>query len=61
MKLNGHFLAFNVDKAFADVIDGLIWVDLLKTETKIVERFLGPRGATAFYRHHDPEPDIRAA
>jgi putative hemolysin len=61
LKLNGHFLAFNVDKAFADVIDGLIWVDLLKTETKIVERFLGPRGATAFYRHHDPEPDIRAA
>ena len=61
LKLNGLFLAFNLDKAFADVIDGLIWVDLLKTEPKIVERFLGPKGAPGFYRFHHPESVIKAA
>jgi hypothetical protein len=61
LKLNGHFLAFNLDKAFADVIDGLIWVDLLKTEPKIVERLLSPQGALAFYRLNNPELVIKAA
>jgi putative hemolysin len=61
LKLNGQFLAFNLDKAFADAIDGLIWVDLLKTEPKIVDRFMGTIGAMAFFRHHDPELTINAA
>jgi hypothetical protein len=61
LKLNGQFLAFNLDKAFADVIDGLIWVDLLKTEPKIVERFMGTKGALNFYSAHDPESAIKAA
>ena len=61
LKLNGHFLAFNLDKDFAEVIDGLIWVDLLKTEPKIVERFLGTGGAAGFYRFHNPESVIKAA
>jgi putative hemolysin len=61
LKLNGQFLAFNLDKAFSDVIDGLIWVDLLKTEPKIVERFMRPRGAMAFYGYHNPALAIQAA
>ena len=61
LKLNGQFLAFNIDKAFAGVIDGLIWVDLLKTEPRLVARFLSPAGATAFYRHHNPQWMIKAA
>ena len=61
LKLNGQFLAFNLDKAFADAIDGLIWVDLLKTEPRLVERFLGASGALGFYRLHKPEPLVRAA
>lgn len=43
------------------MIDGLIWVDLLKTEPKIVERFLGPDGALGFYRFHNPESISKAA
>lgn len=61
LKLNGHFLAFNLDKAFANVIDGLIWVDLLKTDRKIVERFLSRQGAEAFYRIHHPHQATKAA
>ena len=61
LKLNGHFLAFNLDKTFADVIDGLIRVDLLKTEAKIVERFLGSEGMRGFYRFHNPESVIKVA
>jgi putative hemolysin len=61
LKLKGQFLAFNLDKAFADVIDGLIWVDLLKTDPKIVERFLGSDGAPGFYSFHNPESAVEAA
>ena len=61
LKLNGQFLAFNLDKAFARVIDGLIWVDLLKTEPKLIDRFMSPAGAETFYRHHKPKPHFKAA
>ena len=52
LKLNGRFLAFNIDRDFADVIDGLVWVDLLKTDPKILRRFMGDVGARSFLRHH---------
>jgi len=61
LKLNGQFLAFNLDKAFADVIDGLVWVDLLKTDQKLIERFLGAEGTQAFYTYHNPETATQAA
>jgi len=61
LKLNGQFLAFNMDKAFANVIDGLVWVDLLKTEPKIIERFLGPQGTHTFYAYHNPAGMTHAA
>jgi putative hemolysin len=54
LKLNGQFLAFNLDRTFANVIDGLVWVDLLKTDPKLVERFLGPAGTQAFFAYHNP-------
>ena len=61
LKLNGRFLAFNLDKAFSDVIDGLVLVDLLRTDPKIIRRFLG-RGATgAFYAYHDKRLGERQA
>lgn len=61
LKLNGQFLAFNLDKDFANVIDGLIWVDLLKTDPKIIARFLGPQGTIDFHHRHDPKLRIQAA
>jgi putative hemolysin len=61
LKLNGQFLAFNLDKNFANVIDGLVWVDLLKTDEKLVERFLGAQGIRDFYAFHDPDATTSAA
>ena len=61
LKLNGQFLAFNLDKAFANVIDGLIWVDLDKTDPKLLERFMGSQGVKAFNAYHDPDGTTEAA
>jgi putative hemolysin len=51
LKLNGKLLSFNVDKAFSDVVDGLLMVDLRETDPKILKRFIGPvdlaKGITA--------------
>lgn len=61
LKLNGKFLAFNLDKSFANVIDGLVLVDLVKTEAKILQRFLSPEGMEAFLAYHDTEQNTKAA
>lgn len=53
LKLNGKFLGFNLDKAFGNVIDGLVMVDLLKTDPKIVQRFLGEAGMREFFLFHE--------
>ena len=60
LKLNGKFLGFNLDKDFGNVIDGLVLVDLLKTDPKIIQRFLGDEGKQRFYAFHG-EPKRVAA
>jgi putative hemolysin len=54
--LGGQVLAFNVDRDFSDVLDGLVVVDLTRTERKTLERYLGRDGAADFLRHHAPPP-----
>jgi hypothetical protein len=54
--LGGQVLAFNVDRDFSDVLDGLVVVDLTRTERKALERYLGRDGAADFLRHHAPPP-----
>jgi putative hemolysin len=41
LKLGGKLLGFNVDPQFANTLDGLIVVDLTKTEPKLLDRYLG--------------------
>jgi putative hemolysin len=48
LKLGGELVAFNVDRKFADALDGLIVVDLRKTDMRLLERYLGKEGAAAF-------------
>ena len=48
LRLGGKLLGFNVDPMFANTLDGLILVDLTKTEPKLLERYLGVREAAAF-------------
>lgn len=52
LKLGGRLLAFNVDPDFSDVLDGLILVDLRRTDRKVLERYMGREGAGEFLRHH---------
>jgi len=55
LKLGGRIVAFNVDRAFSHALDGLIVVDLTKTEPKLVERYLGRSEAAAFFEFHRGE------
>jgi putative hemolysin len=43
MKLGGQLVAFNVDPKFGNCLDGLIVVDLAKTEPRLLERYMGTR------------------
>lgn len=52
LKLGGKLLGFNVDPEFSDVLDGLIWVNLLELDEKILVRFFGREGADRFLAHH---------
>jgi putative hemolysin len=52
LRLGAKLLAFNVDRSFNDAIDGLIVVDLTKTEPRILERYMGKTGYAAFMKSH---------
>ena len=52
LKLGAKLLAFNVDPQFSDVVDGLILVDLAKTDPKLLDRYLGKEGAPLFLSYH---------
>jgi hypothetical protein len=51
-KIGGRLLAFNVDRKFSNVLDGLVVVDLRKTEPGVLERYMGREGAMMFRRRH---------
>jgi putative hemolysin len=48
LKLEGRFVAFNVDPDFGTVVDGLIYVDLLKTPPKHMMRYMGRDTYTSY-------------
>ncbi|NJL60384.1 MAG: hypothetical protein HC887_12880 [Desulfobacteraceae bacterium] len=41
-----------MDKNFSDVLDGLIRVDLTRTDPKLLKRFMGDRGFAEFAEYH---------
>lgn len=51
-KIGGRLLGFNVDRKFANVVDGLVVVDLRKTEAAVLERYMGREGAAKFHEVH---------
>jgi putative hemolysin len=53
LKLNATMLSFNVDPEFNDCIDGLVLVDLVKTNEKTLRRYMGDEGAERFYAYHE--------
>ena len=48
LKLGGQLLAFNVDPKFGNCLDGLIVVDLARTDARLLERYMGAAGAKKF-------------
>lgn len=51
-KLGGRMLGFNVDKEFSDVLDGLVLVDLRKSDRTVLQRYLGDDGLKTFLSYH---------
>lgn len=52
LKLGGRLLGFNIDPEFSNALDGLIVVDLTRTERKLLERYLGKAESAAFLEFH---------
>lgn len=48
LKLGAQIHAFNVDPKFQNCLDGLIVVDLARTEGRLLERYFGAEGAAEF-------------
>lgn len=55
-KIGGRLLAFNVDGKFSNVLDGLVVVDLRRTDASVLERYMG-REAAARFREVQSTPD----
>jgi putative hemolysin len=51
-KIGGKLLGFNVDRKFSNVLDGLVVVDLRKTEPAVLDRYMGREGAARFRKVH---------
>jgi hypothetical protein len=52
LNLGGQLLSFNIDKSFSGVMDGLIVVELLKTEPKMMERYMGIDDMNKYLSYH---------
>ena len=48
LKMGGQLLAFNVDPKFGNCLDGLIVVDLARTDKRLLERYMGATAAARF-------------
>lgn len=53
LKFSATMLSFNVDPEFNDCIDGLVLVDLSKTNERILRQYMGDEGLKAFYAFHE--------
>ena len=51
-KLGAKLLGFNVDPKFSDALDGLILVDLRKTDANLLARYMNKDRAGEFLRRH---------
>lgn len=52
LRLGGKLLAFNVDKDFENSLDGLIRVDLLEVNKKMIQMYMGKSEYEAYCLHH---------
>jgi hypothetical protein len=48
LKLGARMVGFNVDRSFGDVVDAMIVVDLLRTEPRTLQKYMGKAQAEKF-------------
>jgi putative hemolysin len=60
LKLGGRFLDFNVDALFSNVLDGLVVVDLPKTDPRVLKFYMG-KGEAESYLAYAAGPDTAVA
>ena len=60
LKLGGQILQFSVDQQFSDVLDGLIMVDLLQSEPKVLAKYMGEERLQTFTAYHQQQADRQA-
>ncbi len=53
VKLGGRLMGFNTDRSFGNGLDGLILVDLVKCDRRVLERYMGKDGAAGFFAYHE--------
>jgi len=51
-KIGGRLLGFNVDRKFSNCLDGLVVVDLRRTDAAVLDRYMGREAAQNFRRIH---------
>jgi putative hemolysin len=64
LKLGARFFGFNVDPDFNDALDGLMLVDLTRTDRKLLDRYMTKPGAAGFLAAHgvtSPARHVHAA
>jgi putative hemolysin len=61
VKLGGKLMSFGLDPAFGNVLDGLVLVDLLKSDRRIMNRFMGEEGASLYFGYHQDPPLLDVA
>lgn len=58
LKLDGELLAFNVDPDFGSCIDGLIMVDMLRVDPKLLKSYMGDKQAVEYRKHHGLDTEL---
>lgn len=61
LKLGGKFLGFNLDHEFSNVIDGLVVVDLMQTDRRVLQFYMGRPPLDAFVDYHTERDTIRVS
>jgi len=52
LKLGARLLAFNVDPAFGQCLDGLMVCDLVQADRRILKHYMGKEGSKSFFDYH---------
>lgn len=58
LKLGGKIIGFNVDPEFGNCLDGLILVDLMQSDPKVLARFMGKEGVRTFLNANEVKRNI---